>query len=153
VLISLPKKSADKINIIIDAKTADIIPQAFKNGFDYISELPEIKGTIANIQAEADLKTEQLIEETDLKIKKLIEVKKANLIFLNDMSDMIKKGKLTIVNINPADLIRKDGEISLEIKNLEQVKADAIKKKELKVKVTVGTLGHSRLLSNLQMRK
>jgi len=76
-----------------------------------------------------------------LKLKTLIEAKKANLIFLNELSDMIKKRKLTIVNFNPADLVRKDGDLSLEIKNLEQAKADALKKKELNVKVDVGILG------------
>ncbi|PKN76955.1 MAG: hypothetical protein CVU52_02570 [Deltaproteobacteria bacterium HGW-Deltaproteobacteria-10] len=141
VLISLPKKSTDKVSIIIDAKTADILPEAFKNIFDYISNLPEIKGSIAALQSENDLKTERLIEETDYKIKKLVEVKNANLTFLNDMSDMIKKRKLPVVNINPADLIEKDAKISLEIKNLEQVRSDAIKKKESNVKVTAGILG------------
>ena len=33
------------------------------------------------------------------------------------------------------------GDLSLEIKNLEQAKADALKKKELNVKVDVGILG------------
>ena len=71
--VSLPKKSTDKVNIIIDAKTADIIPQAFKEIFDYISNMPEIKGEIARIQAETDLKTGKLIEEADFVLKKLIE--------------------------------------------------------------------------------
>jgi hypothetical protein len=141
VLISVPKKSTDKVNIIVDAKTTDIIPQAFKNMFDYISNIPEIKGEIARIQAETDLKTERIMEETDFKIKKLIEVRKANLIFLNDMSDMIKKRKITVININPADLVRKDGDLSLEIINFQQVKKDMMKKKELNVNVNVGILG------------
>ena len=141
VSASLPKKSTDKVNIIVDAKTADIIPQAFKDIHSYISMLPEIKGEIARIQAETDLKTERIMEETDFKIKKLIEVRKANLIFLNDMSDMIKKRKLPFININPADLVRKDGDLSLEIINLQQAKTDMMKKKELNVKVTAGILG------------
>ena len=141
VSISLPKKSTDKVNIIIDTKTADIIPQAFKDIFDYISNLSEIKGEIARIQAETDLKTERIAEETDFKIKKLIEVRKANLIFLNDMSDMIKKRQMSFININPADLVRKDGDLSLEIMNLQQAKTDMMKKKELNVKMTAGILG------------
>ena len=52
VSISLPNKSTDKVNIIITAKAADTIPQAFKNIFDYIGNLPEIKGQILKIQAE-----------------------------------------------------------------------------------------------------
>ncbi len=141
VLISLPKKSTDKVSIIIDAKTAEIMPQAFKDLFNYLSNLSEIKGSVAAIQAENDLKTERLIEENDFKIKKLKEAREANLIFLNDLSDMIKKRKITIVNFNPADLVRKDGDLLLEIKNLEQAKSDAIKKKELNVKMTAGVLG------------
>jgi hypothetical protein len=35
ILISVPTKSNDKVKIIIDAKTADIIPQAFKDIHDY----------------------------------------------------------------------------------------------------------------------
>ena len=141
VSVSLPKKSTDKVSIIINAKTADIIPQAFKDLFDYISNLPEIKGEIARIQAETDLKTERIMEETDFKIKKLIEVRKANLIFLNDLSDMIKKRQISFNNINPADLISKDGDLSLGIINLQQAKTDMMKKKELNVKVTAGILG------------
>jgi len=155
VIISIPKKSTDKINIIVDAKSADIIPQAFKELFDYLSNLQEIKREIARIQEETDLKTEKLIEETDFKIKKLIEARKANLIFLNDLLDMLKKRKLTIVNFNPSDLIRKDGELALEIKNLEQAKADAIKKKALNIKVSAFILGPSSIAkqpSNAQIK-
>jgi hypothetical protein len=141
VSVSLPNKSTDKISIIIDAKTEDMVPQAFKDIFNYIGNLSEIKGEIARIQAENDLKTERLLAETDFKIKKLIEVRKVNLIFLKDISDMIKKRKLTIVNFNPSDLVRKDGDLSLEIKNLEQVKSDVMKTKELNVKIITGILG------------
>ena len=52
-----------------------------------------------------------------------------------------QKRKLTIVNFNPSDLIRKDGDLSLEIINLQQEKTDMIKKKELNIKVTAGILG------------
>jgi len=140
VLISLPKKSTDKVNLTINAKKAEIIPLASRDIFNYISSLPDIKGNVAAIQAENDLKTERLIEETDYKIKKIREVKEANSTFLNDMSDMIKKRKLAIININPADLVRKDGDLALEIKKLEQLKSDTLKKKELNVKLTIGTL-------------
>jgi hypothetical protein len=144
VLISLPKISTDKVNISIDAKTADIIPQAFSDLLYYINNLPGIKEELARIQRETDLKTEKNIEQTDLKIKYLIEVRKANLIFLNDLSDVIKKRKSSFVNINPADLIRKDGDLSLEIMNLQQEKTAMMKAKELKelnVKINVGILG------------
>lgn len=137
VLVSLPKKATDKVSVIIDAKTADIMPQAFKDIFDYISNLPEVKYEIERINAETDLK----IPILDFKIKKLIEARKANLVFLSQITEMIKRRQLSIVNINPADLIEKDGDISLEIKNLEQTKSDAIKKKELlDVKVSAGIL-------------
>jgi hypothetical protein len=115
VSVSLPKKSIDKVNIIIDAKTADIIPQAFKDIFDYINNLPEIKGEIVRIQA-----------ENDLKIKHLIEAKNANLIFLNQITEMMKKRQLTFININPADLIKKDADLSLEIMNLQNAKVKAV---------------------------
>jgi hypothetical protein len=117
-LISLPKKSTDKVNIIVDANTADIIPQAFKNIFDYISNLPEIKQQSARIK-----------EETDLKIKHLIEAKKANLVFLDQITDIMKKRQISFTPVNPADLIKKDADLSLEIMNLQNVK------------VTVGILG------------
>ncbi len=131
VLVSLPKKSPDKVSIVIDAKTEDIATQAFKDIFNYISNLPEVKAEVARIHEETDLKLKKIIEETDLKLKTLIEAKKANLIFLKDMSDMIKKRKLTIVNFNPADLVRKDGDLSLEIMNLQKAKSDAMKKRQL----------------------
>lgn len=129
VLISIPKKSPDKVTVIIDAKTADIIPQAFKDMSNYISNLPEIRTAFDKINV-----------EIDSRIQNLTEAKKANLVFLNQMTDMMKRRQISIVNINPADLIKKDGDISLEIKNLEQTKSDAIKKKELNVKVSAGIL-------------
>ena len=112
VSASLPKKSTDKVNIIIDAETADIIPQAFQDLHNYISNLPEIQKEIAIMH-----------EETDLKIKKLVEAKKANLIFLDHITDMMKKRKMAF--INPADLIKKDADLSLEIMNLQNVKVTA----------------------------
>jgi len=114
VLISIPKKSTDKINITIDAKTADILLHAFKDIFGYINNIPAIKEEIARMQ-----------EQSDLKIKKLIEVKKANLVFLNELLDMIKKRQLTTININPADLVKRDDDLSLEIKNLQRVEGKA----------------------------
>lgn len=142
VIISIPKKAPDKVNIIIDAKTADIIPQSFNNLFDYVNNLPEIKAAVENIQAEADLKTEKHIEETDFKINKLREVKKANLIFLNHITEQMKKKRINSINvINPANLIDKDLNVSLEIKRLEREKSDAMKLKKLAMKVSVGILG------------
>ncbi|MDO9566779.1 MAG: hypothetical protein Q7J15_08575 [Candidatus Desulfaltia sp.] len=134
VSVSLPKKSTDKVNIIIDAKTADIIPQAFKDIFDYINNLPEIKGEIARIQAETDLKTGKLIEEIDFKLPRLIEARKANLIYLNQITDMLKKKQLMYLNVNPADLIKEDIDLTLEIINLQQAKIEYDEEKGIKCK-------------------
>ena len=57
VSISLPKISTDKVNIIVEAKTADVIPQAFNEILDYVNNLPEIKEENARIKAENDIKT------------------------------------------------------------------------------------------------
>jgi capsular polysaccharide biosynthesis protein len=111
VLISLPKISTDKINIIVEAKTADVIPQAFKEILDYVNNLPEIKEENTRIKA-----------ENDLKLENLIEAKKANLFFLNQITNMIKKGQVSVVNVNPSDLIEKDANLSLQIKNLQMRK-------------------------------
>jgi len=128
-MISVPPKSTDKLTIIINAKTADVVPRASKNMFDYINSLPEIRSEFDKINA-----------ENDFIIQKLTEAKKANLIFLNQVTDMIKKRQLSFVNIiNPADLIKKDAELSLEIMNLQQLKTDMLKKKELNT--IIGTLG------------
>jgi hypothetical protein len=152
VLISLSKKAPDKVTIIIDAKTVDIIPQASKIVFDYINNLPGIKDEFARIQAEIDLK----IAEINFKIENLIEIRKANLVFLNDISDMIKKGKIIIVNINPADLVKRDGDLLLEIINFQNAKKEMIRKKELNVKVSAGILGIPTITkqpSNAQIEK
>lgn len=109
VSVSFPKNSPDKVNIIIKAKTADIIPQAFKDMYDYISNLPAIKEEIIRKK-----------EETDLKIKNLIEIRKANAIFLNQITDMMKKRQISFISTNPADLIKKDADLSLEIMNLQR---------------------------------
>lgn len=111
VIISLPKTSTDKVNLTVEAKTADAIPQAFQEILDYVSNLPEIKEENARIKAEDDLKLEHLIE-----------AKKANLFFLNQITDMIKKRQISDVNFNPSDLIEKDAALSLQIKNLQMGK-------------------------------
>ncbi len=108
---SRPPKSTSKIKIIIDAKTADILPEAFKDIFSYISNLPEFKQQMARAN-----------EEIDLKAEKLREAKKANLVFLNQITDMMKKKQISFININPADLIKKDADLSLEIMNLQNEK-------------------------------
>jgi len=125
---SLPTKSANKATIIVDAKTEDIIPQAIKDIFDYISNSSEFKQRLSRIK-----------EDTDFKIKKLMEAKEANRIFLNQLTNIMKKKKQPLVvftinpadvfTINPADLIKKDADLSLEIMNLRNVK------------MTVGTIG------------
>jgi hypothetical protein len=111
VTISLPKTSTDKVNIIVEAKTADVIPQAFKEISDYINNLPEIKEETARIKA-----------ENDIKLESVTEAKKANLFFLNQITDMMKKGQISVVNVNPSDLIENDAYLSLQIKNLQMGK-------------------------------
>lgn len=111
VLVSLPKKSTDKVSIIIDAKTEDVIPQAFKDIFVYISNLPEIKGEIV---------------QTDLKIKNLMAAKEANLIYYNYIIDMIKKRQSVVfISVNPSDLLKKDVDLLQEIVTLQRVKGIA----------------------------
>ncbi len=112
VTISISKKSADKVSLIVDAKTADIVTLAFKNIFDYISNLPEIQKELAKIK-----------EENDLKLNKLIEAKETNNIFLNYMKDIMKKRQLSFISVNPAYIIQKDVDLSLEVMNLQRVKA------------------------------
>jgi hypothetical protein len=68
-------------------------------------------------------------EATDYKIKMLMEARKANLIFLSQTTDMIKKNQLGAINFNPADLIKKDADLFIEIMNFQRVN------------VTIGTLG------------
>ena len=111
VSISLSKISTDKVNIIVEAKTADVIPQAFNEILDYVNNLPEIKEENARIKA-----------ENDIKLESLTEAKKANLFFLNRITEMIKKGQISVVNVNPSDLIENDANLSLQIKNLQMGK-------------------------------
>jgi hypothetical protein len=79
---------------------------------DYINNLPEIKEENTRIEA-----------ENKLKLQSLIEAKKANLFYLNQITNMIKKGQLSVVYFNPAELIEKDADLSLQIKNLQMGKA------------------------------
>lgn len=110
VEISVSPKSTDILNITIIAKTADVIPQASKNMFDYISNLPKIQKEITKIK-----------EENYLKLNKFIEAKKTNIFFLNYMKDVIKKRQLAFFYINPVDLVKKDVDLSLEITNLQRL--------------------------------
>ncbi len=140
VIISMPQKSINRISITIESKSPAIIPQAIKDVFNYINALPQIMEETARIQQKDDLKTQRTLEEIDFKIMKLREAKEANIDFLKDMSDMLKKRKLAVVNFNPSDLVRKDGDIALEITNLQDTKKDILRGKELNAKGTIGIL-------------
>jgi hypothetical protein len=72
--------------------------------------MPEIKEENAKIK-----------EENNLKMKHLIEAKKENLIFLDQITDMMKKRQISFISVNPADLIKKDADLSLEIMNLQKI--------------------------------
>lgn len=139
VSVSISKKSADRVIIVIEAKTADAIQQAFKDILSYIGNLPEIKGEIERINAERDLELNRLFAESIFREKRLIEAKKANLIFLNRITE-INKRQESIININPADLIMKDAEISLEIAKIQQTKASTLVKKIKTAPVNPNTL-------------
>ena len=62
-----------------------------------------------------------------MKLPQLINAREANLVFLNQITDMMKKRQLSIININPSDIVRKDADLSLEIMNLQQEKTDLVK--------------------------
>ena len=68
------------------------------------------------------MKLKNLTEESNLLAKKLIEAKKANLIFLNQLTAMLEKRQVPFVSVNPADLIMKDALLSLVITKLQQAK-------------------------------
>jgi hypothetical protein len=135
----------DNLRIIIEAKTADIIPQAFKEILNYISNMPEIK-------EEIERNKERAKREANSKIKTLMDSKEANLTFMNYLKDMMKKRQLQYITVNPADLVKRDGEISLEIMNLQQTGKDVMKK-ESNVKVTVGMLGPLSITKNPSDKK
>jgi len=122
VIIVPSKKSKDKVDIIITADTPNIMPDVFKIIISYINNLPEIKDE--NDKAE---------KTVDLKIRQLTEVKEANAIFLNQVTDMMKKRQISFININPSDLVRKDADLSLEIETIKQTKQNMIENKEFKV--------------------
>ena len=119
VLISVPKKPDDRVNISLESATADVIPQALQDLDRYIRNMREFREEIARIN-----------KKEDLQLEGLIEAKKANLIFLDQVTDMMKRRKLS-VGINPADLIRKDADLSLEIMKLQREKEIKDKKASL----------------------
>jgi capsular polysaccharide biosynthesis protein len=140
VVISIPKKTSDKIAVLVDAQKTGVIPQAFNDIVNFINMLPEIKEEIAQIETDTDLKSQWLIEQTDAKIEKLVEAKKANLIFLNQITEMMSKRQISIPYYNPSDLIIKDAALSLEAENLRQAK-EGMMKKTLTAKMTAAKLG------------
>jgi hypothetical protein len=88
-----------------------MIPQAFQDLDHYICDLREFREEIARLN-----------KKIDLQLEGLIEAKQANLIFLNQLTDLIKKGKVSHISINPADLIKKDADLSVEIMNFQRDK-------------------------------
>ena len=146
VLLSLSKNSTDKVSIVIDAKAADAIPQAFEDISRYIRNLPEIKEEIARIK-----------EEENSKLKNLIEAKKANLAFLKYLTDVIKKEPEAFVSANPSDYIMKDSNLSIDISNLQQIlkksKMAVVKSDVLIANGTLSPLVITVKPSNSQIRK
>ena len=120
VSVSLQRTSArykpqDAISITIDAETSAVISQAFQDVYEYISNLTEVKDKIAEIK-----------ERTGLKEKTLREAKAANLLFLKQITDkMISNDNISFIGHNPADLIKKDGELSSALMELQRIKATA----------------------------
>ena len=154
VSLSFAKKSADKIDIVVEAKTESIAKHALEDLFHHIKTLPEIKGTIEKMLAAEALKRERFLEEGDIQIKALTDAKKENLIFLEQVKAMIKDKRLSILSYNPADLIRKDADLSLEINRLRQAKRDSTIKQAINVKP--GILGPPSITehpSNTQIRR
>lgn len=117
VTISIPKKSTNKVNIIIESKTADVIPQASQDIFNYFNSLPQNQEKIA-----------RMMEDIDIKLVQIEEMKKANLMFLNQITDIIKKRQSVNIQINPADLIKRDYDLSIEVDELKRGKKEMIKK-------------------------
>jgi hypothetical protein len=108
VSMSLSKKSKD-INIIIETKTAEVIPRAFLDLEKYIRNFDEIKE-----------ETEKINKQADFQLETLVKAKKANLIFLNRIMDIIKNQREIVhIGVNPADLIKKDADLSVEIAKLQ----------------------------------
>jgi hypothetical protein len=111
VSLSIPKAST-KITIAIESNAVDVFPQAFQDLDRFIHGLREIREELSRINNQADMQMEALVE-----------ARKANLLFLNHINSMIKKGILSSISINPADLIKKDADLSVEIMNLQRTKA------------------------------
>jgi hypothetical protein len=108
VLMTVPKNPNDRVRVILESTTAESIPQAFQDLAQYISSLREYREEI-----------ERINKKYDLQLERLIEARKANLIFLDQIKDMMNRRKLSVV-VNPADLIKQDAELSLEIMNLQR---------------------------------
>jgi hypothetical protein len=109
--MSIPKQPNDRLNIILESNTVDLIPQAFQDLDHYIRTLREFRE-----------ETSRKNEKIDLQLERLIEAKKLNLFFLDQITDQIKKRKIMFPAINPADLMKKDADLSLEIMNLQREK-------------------------------
>jgi len=154
VFVSFPQKSTDRLNIVAEAKTEGTAEQALRDVFHHIETLPEIRSTIEKMQKEQVLKREKFLQETDVQIGVLTNMKKENLIFLDQVKAMIKDKRLSVLSYNPADLIRKDADLSIEINKLQQAKRDATVKQA--VNITLGILGPpsiTRHPSNAQIRR
>ncbi len=117
VMLTIPKKANDRVNIILESDSADVIPRAFQDIDHYISNLREFREENARAN-----------KKIDVQLEGFIEAKNANLIFLDLITDLLKKRKLSYIAINPADLIKKDADLSVEIMNLQREKAIASKR-------------------------
>jgi hypothetical protein len=112
VTMSIPKTANDRINIILESNADNVIPQAFQDLYHYVRNLRQYREEIVKLN-----------RKIDTQLEGLIEAKKANLIFLGQLKDLIKNGKVSYIGINPADLIKKDSDLSIEIMNLQREKA------------------------------
>jgi Fe-S-cluster formation regulator IscX/YfhJ len=110
VRLFIPKRSNNRVNIILESNTADALPLAFQDIDQYICNLREFRDEDARIR-----------EHIDLQLQGLIEAKKANLFFYHQITNLMNTKK--IIGINPADLITKDADLAVQIMNLQSEKA------------------------------
>jgi hypothetical protein len=112
VLLSAPKNTKDRVSILLESNSADVMPQAFLDLENYIRNVDEIKDATVKMTAEIDYQLEAFLR-----------AKKANLLFLNRITDMMKNQRESShIYINPADLIEKDADLLLEINRLQREK-------------------------------
>jgi capsular polysaccharide biosynthesis protein len=101
-------KGTNQLRIVIDAGSAELIPQAFSELYDYMLNLDGIRG----LQQQYRHEYQKHIEQISIAIVNSEKIERVIL-------DLARKEKIVLIGLNPADITKKIYDMKMEKERLE----------------------------------